>query len=535
MEGSGAPRDATEAIAIEGGAPVIPRLNRPVPKWRLVAATVLLAAGVLGAPVAAHAGLPPLTPITPIFQPWLWPMLTESTPATVTGVVHDTHGHPVPGVTVSISGDTSSTDVKAYGFSHSAVTTADGSFVLADIIQGTYQLDVDNPDTTPTVAAYGEQYVWYDGSWMGQADTRHFVQGGTTVNAGTILLKDSVTIHGQAYNVDTATGVSKSQVTAYIEDGNVEYMRWATTASDGTYSMAGAPPGDWRIHFSGSGRAVPEANAQPGTNDYDNSVVTQTNDDNFTVAAGANTVRNGIFANGRGIYSATFENYSPASTSFVVPDIGVTAAPTVGDGSTFSWTTDDSGKQSVYLPLGTYDVMYNDGLSLYDPLILHGVSVTGGTSALNLTSTLTANTSTSFAVWGTITQTGSSTGVESWIEAAAVDPGTGSTDYIRRTASNGTGGGGPAAYMFRLPFDSSSPGNQTQLDVYDETGGTSTNPVPITHVHQLFTVTGASGDVHRNVSTPVGGTIAGTVHDELGSPCQRSRGTGGTPRTAGSH
>lgn len=466
----------------------------------------------LGFAGTATAGPLPPIPITPIFPPWSSGPTGASLPATITGVVTNSTGDPIPGASVVVSGDTSSTALEAQSFVQSAVTGADGSFVITDIIQGTYRMTINGRESTPTVLAYSEAMPWYDASWMGGADTSHHIVGGTTVDAGTIQLKQSVSVSGHAL-IGGATPVANSQVTAEILDGDVQFMRWATTNASGYYAMDNAPSGNWSIKFSGSGSSVP-SNPQSGRHDYDTHVVTESAPQTFSLAPGGSRTEDAAFALGQRVICNNTEYWAPAGTSFQVGGIFVTATSTGPDATVYSWSTDDKARADVYLPAGEYHLLYHDDLGVYLDQDMGTITAVSGGTTLNETHELSPAPDT-YGVWGTITEAGGSDHVQSWILAEAIDPSSPWPNRLRLTPSNGTSDG---RYLIRLPANTGYAGNQVKITAYDLLPDTTpSNPLTPTHTSSTFTVTGPSHVLH-NIAPQVGGRIEGTVHDSSGTP-----------------
>jgi hypothetical protein len=480
----------------------------------------LSAVVLLGSAGSAFAGPIPAIPVTPVFPPWVYSLLTASLPATVTGTVVDGSGSPIAGITVEITGETQSSALEAQSFRQSAVTGADGTFVIGDVIQGTYQMRVNEPNGPAADADYREAYPWYDWTWAfeGGTDQRREITGGTMNTLAepiTLVHNGVVTGHAQS----GVTAVANSQVTATITDGNQQFMRWAVTDASGNFTIPNAPPGQWSLTYSGAGTAVP-VDAAPGSDQMDpadQSVITLSEPETFTLAPGATVDRTAHqFALGCPMYAYNYEYHAIQSTSLNLSGIDVTAVSDTNPDHVYYWRTGDAGNATRYLPVGSYTVTYSDPLGLYLPYDVGQVNAT--TNTLNLTRQLTPAPNTHL-IYGHVSVSGvPGSNVWSWISATYVDP-SGWSYPARRVSSNGATN---SQYAIRVPNATGLTGNKIRIDVEDRrdaiagTEGREECPSYVTLSSPLYA--GSSEDVLWNPELRLGGKITGTVRDEAGNP-----------------
>jgi len=437
---------------------------------------------------------------------------SASLPATITGYVKDMSSNPIEGALVQVDGETSSTTL--WGFQQSALTDATGKFVITDIIQGTYSIYINSPYETAHLTAYAEVNPWH-GDWASDppVDTRAYITGGTTKNAGIFQLPASGTVHGHA--MDGASAVASSQVVATIIRDGISYMRWAETGADGSFTINDAPPGDWSLvyHATRAGK-IPYDPVPSSSFGMDYDPVAQSEPEVFTLAAAENkTLVNHEFDQGQLVSAGTGETYK--SMTYNVASIGVTAyqASSSDWETAYSWQTLDDGWGHAYLPPGAYDLTYSDFISpvVYADKTLPTFSTSVGGGSLNKYTTLTPAVDT-YALHGSVTEASTATSLTAWVTAEVINPSSVWTDSFRRVPSTGAGAG---LYLIRLPKLTGYTGNRMKLKWSDQ----ATPPdAPYEHVSYEANITPpVSGDTTRNVSLVVGGSISGTVRDEAGT------------------
>lgn len=437
---------------------------------------------------------------------------SASLPATITGHVVDNAANPIEGVTVVIDGELGS---YPYSFMQSAVTGPDGKFVITDVIQGTYSMRVNEPSDLGHVAAYGEQNPWHD-EWSSEppVDTRHYVLGGTTVDAGNIALPANGIVNGRA--MDGASPVANSQIVATILNGGITYRRWVETGADGRFSIPDAIPGVWSlVYYATRDGKIPDECVPGGSYGMDYDPVAQSTPEAFTLAAGeTKNLTNREFSQGQLVLAGANETYQ--SYGYQVSAVGVTAYDAAFPGEwehAYSWQVLDSGWGRAYLPAGSWSLEYAD---LTDPQVYESpapssfTTVWGGTT-LNKMTQLTPKIDT-YAVHGPLTESGTSDNLAAWVSASKINPSSVWLEYFRRVPSLGSSLG---KYMIRLPKLTGYTGNKMRLEWSDQATPPNEQFVHVTNKADITPP--VSGDTTRAVSMAVGGAITGTVRDEAGN------------------
>ncbi|MDO8964170.1 MAG: carboxypeptidase-like regulatory domain-containing protein [Coriobacteriia bacterium] len=478
-------------------------------RFVLAALCVIVAAmAVMGSVTIAAATPPPIIVKPPFLPPWLT-LGTASLPATVTGTVVDGSSNPIAGALVSIHGDTSSTAMTY--FSQTATTNASGEFVIPDIIQGTYQLRVNDRDSGKALAAFSEAWPWHPDNGV-LPDTRTYLEGGTTTDAGTITLRSNGHVFGRAMN--GATGVSGSAVTAKIIDGTYEYTQWATTNSTGDFRFDDAQPGDWTVELTGSGASVPSPAVPANSPDGQN--VTKSSPITLTLAEGGNqNIGTVPFVTGQQL--VWFSNETTHSNAFMLPNIGITLTEVGGTGNVYYLITGDDGWLRAYMPPGTFNVLAADA-NLSDPLIPVYEDQTAGPitfvsgASYDWRSFEMVPTSTSYGVWGLLRDSvNASQNVECWVTAELIDPTSVWNSAFRRVPSLGSGPGG-GQYFIRLPKNTGFPGNKVRLSFVEQ----ATQPETPAHIGVVRDITSPVSQTYTPTLVK-GGSISGTVRDEVGA------------------
>lgn len=173
----------------------------------------------------------------------------------VSGVVDDTAGHGLAGVSVDVSSTTGS-------IGDDVQTAADGSYV-AVVAAGTFRVQFSHYDSGTGVTDYGTLYYpsTYDYAKAGQVK----VTAGHDVTLSTVKLAKNGTVTGKV------TAAGKAVASHYVDvEGTNGVQTGATTDATGTYTVL-APPGSyaagvypdgndsWLATYSGSTVRKPDA------------------------------------------------------------------------------------------------------------------------------------------------------------------------------------------------------------------------------------------------------------------------------------
>jgi uncharacterized protein YodC (DUF2158 family) len=156
--------------------------------------------------------------------------------ATVSGTV-TASGAPLSNICVSVVGGPSSGD---------AVTTANGTYTISALETGSYDVSFDDCGSP---GSYATQ--WYKGAaTQAQGVAVHLTAGKTTegISASMTPPPADGSISGTVTAAVGGTDLSGICVVSYAANGSGAGN--ATTASDGTYSITGMPPGSYDIEFS---------------------------------------------------------------------------------------------------------------------------------------------------------------------------------------------------------------------------------------------------------------------------------------------
>lgn len=438
---------------------------------------------------------------------------SASLPATITGYVKDVSNNPIDNVKVVVDGEMASFP---YSFTQTALTDATGKFVITDVIQGTYSMRINEPDNPGvTLAAWGEQDPWH-GDWASDppVDTRHYVLGGTTLNAGTIQLPAAGSVHGRA--MDGGSPVAGAQVVASVVNNGITYRRWAETAADGSFTITNATPGEWTlVYYATRAGKIPDDPVPGGFYGTDYDPVAQSQPEGFTLLPGENkTLANHEFSQGQLVQAGCNDEYK--GFGYQVSAMGVTAYDTAFPGDwehAYSWQVGDDGWGRTYLPPGTWSLEYADMMDpqVYETATLPDFSTTWGGGPLNKMTALTPKVDT-YALHGHLAEAGTNTTLTAWVSASKINPSSVWLEYYRRVPSLGATYGN---YMIRLPKLTGYTGNRMKLQWSDQAAPPDGQYI---HVTQEATISpAASADTTRNITMAVGGAITGTVRDETGA------------------
>lgn len=440
-------------------------------------------------------------------------LATPSLPATVSGYVKDSGGAGIPNCLVEISGTTSIPtpwDIWNTSFSQEATTDASGLYVITDVVQGTYDyLYVNNQANNKHLLAYSEAMLW--------TGTPQFIDGGATLTVPDIGLADSASIHGHA--MDGAVPVVGAEIKANVDTAGASFSRSLTTGADGSYTIPDATPGQWSVTISGKDRELPAGAVPASEGSWVNGAATQSPGDTFDVGEGASIVRPDTeFDLGQQLRVDAVEEHS--TSTYWLPDVSVQMSlDSDPGGHTYFLKTDERGNCFAYLPAGDYTLSLQDGLGAYDDKTVAGTISLLPSAAQHFELVKLTPAPGTYAVYGKVTETGTGENVASWISASKVIPGTTETEDYRRVPSNGAGN---SLYLVRLPQATGYAGHQMRLEFSDQ--ASPRDGIPYVHVNKVVTFSGPS-DTLSNQALNKGGSISGTIHDELGTPvpgCQVS-------------
>lgn len=156
--------------------------------------------------------------------------------STIAGVVKDSTGTPVSGVTVRAKGPST----------RSTTTRPDGTYNLTNLVAGSYRVELKPPA--------GSQFArqWYDGKASEYGSTKVVLANDQDLILNPTLKKGG-TISG---TVRTSTNVVMSQVQVKAKDGKNVYT--GSTAADGTYTLTGVQPGKYAVSFTGPDAYAPQ-------------------------------------------------------------------------------------------------------------------------------------------------------------------------------------------------------------------------------------------------------------------------------------
>jgi len=165
--------------------------------------------------------------------------------AELTGRVTDASASPVTGESV--------TPIDASGsFAASATTAADGTYELAGLPSGSYRVEF-SPAITPAPTGLGGQLVNYLAQFYdGVASAADATPVEATDGAITPNIDAKLAVGGEIQGTVTDAAheaLADAQVVVYQSDGS--QVGGATTASDGTYTVAALPSGIYKLGVSG--------------------------------------------------------------------------------------------------------------------------------------------------------------------------------------------------------------------------------------------------------------------------------------------
>ncbi|HET6809621.1 MAG TPA: carboxypeptidase-like regulatory domain-containing protein [Acidimicrobiales bacterium] len=256
----------------------------------------------------------------------------------------------------------------------SASTSSDGSYTISGLAPGSYTVEFRNCGP----GSYVTQ--WYQGASSSSSATPVSVSTGQTTSGIDAALAPGGEITGTV--TDTASPPDKLGGICVRASGSGSYG-YASTAPDGTYTIANLPAGSYSVAFSNgcgdSGSYLPQWYKGASTS----SSATQ-----VSVAAGQTT--SGIDAAmvpGATIAGTVTDNASPPHA---LAQICVSATPTAGSGGAPGYATSapDGSYSITGLAAGSYDVEFYDcgGPRRYLNQWYQGASTQAAATAVTVTS-----------------------------------------------------------------------------------------------------------------------------------------------------
>jgi len=299
--------------------------------WRVVCGVAVAIAfiGLGGAPaMAAPSGGGPIPP-TPG---------GSISGGSISGIVSDASGNPLSGICVNIE--------------NGPGTQSDGSGAYSIAGLGTGSFEVEYSDCNPTV-----QYLpqWY----LGRSDSASADAVGVIAGADTAL--QNVHMVRAASRLVTVTGPGGGPLAGICVDADLpnsngwDFVRGATTASDGTYTIDQLPPATLRIEFhvcnSSGGPYIPQWYANKADFNDSTPVVLAPGDDRQGVDA---QLASGVEVAGR----VTDAAGNP------IAGINVNVNPTNQGTSGYGQTDSNGDYTTSAVAAGTYNVQFDDGSSV---------------------------------------------------------------------------------------------------------------------------------------------------------------------------
>jgi protocatechuate 3,4-dioxygenase beta subunit len=399
----------------------------------------------------------------------------------ISGVVRDSAGQPISGVSVTPSSSS--------GSSSSSVSTAsDGSYKVDGLGAGSYTVRFDKYQSS-----FVGQYLGGSGSFVGATVL--------TVTAGVALVGKDITLPTGA----SISGVVRDSSGNPIEGVNI----WASSSdgsgygsgnssSDGTYKIDGLPSGEYKIHFN--------KYQSPYVSQYFGGVADSDSASPLRVALGeALTGKNVVLPIGARI-SGTVRDTSGQSLA------GVTVSANAG---IFSQSSTQTGSDGTYalqgLEAGSYLVDFrppsgstaaaeywnNKTLATADPIVVALGDIAAGKDVVLATgasiagvatdaqgNALTGVLVTAFGTLATVTATSGSDG-----------------SYVLPGLPTGA---------YKLSFEAGTSGKNLATQWWSNRISRSTaNTLSVTE-GQVMT--------GKNVTMAVGATVSGTIRDSAGNP-----------------
>ena len=398
------------------------------------------------------------------------------------------------GVTPVANADVWADSYNCCGGGNGTRTASDGTYTIAGLVAGDYRVQVHAPDQGFAVEIYDDAANW-------DAATRVSVTSAQTTAGVDFVLATGGSISGTVYGADGVTPVADADVWADIYDccGGGNGTR---TASDGTYTVQGLAPGDYRVQVRAPGQGF-VYQLYDGTTDWSQAAP-------VTVSSGASTTGIDFSLAAGGAVSGTVYQ-ADGVTPVADADVWAEAYDCCGGGNGTRTASDGTYlieglsagdyRVQVHAPEQGLAAQFYDGTT--DRSAAFRVTVTAGQATGSIDFVL----QTGGSVSGTVYEADGVTPVANadvWAESydcCGVGNGT-------RTASDGTyaiEGLPPGAY--RLQVDASDRGLVRQF--YDGTTdwGLAT----------VATVTTGQDTPNIDFTLSAGGSISGTVYEADGT------------------
>ena len=156
----------------------------------------------------------------------------------VTGTVTDGGGNPLGGINVWVN------PTNGQGVSSGAQTAPDGTYATSPVPSGDYRVQFSDPSWTFATQYWNQQLTW------GSAQALQVsVANGSVASGIDAVLAAAATISGTVTdgNGQPLEGICVSG--NILRNGGTDNVGQTTTASDGTYTIAGLPPTDLRVQY----------------------------------------------------------------------------------------------------------------------------------------------------------------------------------------------------------------------------------------------------------------------------------------------
>ena len=421
-------------------------------------------------------------------------MTLASATASVSGTVTDnaSPAQPLTGVDVEVA-PSGGSGAAAY-----ATTATDGTYSVSGLSAGSYTVCF----YPPTGAANGYLAQCYDDKVADGSVTPNSVTVTAGATAGPIdaALTAAGAISGTVTVAGGSTGVGNVDV-AVAPAGGSGAAAYATTATDGTYSVSGLSAGNYTVCFySTTGAADGYVSQCHNDKPVDGSVTP----DSVAVTAGATTGHIDAALTATGAISGTV---TAAGGSAGVGNVDVAVQPSGGSGATVYATTAADGRYAVSgLGAGSYTVCFYPPVGSTDGYVpqcynnepsdgsvaVQPVTVAGGSATAHIDAALSSAGSAS----GTVTSAANSSpiaGVDVELEPSG---GSGATVYATTAADGKYAVSGLSAGSYKVCF-------------YPPTG------VAGGFVAQCYSDKPADGSVALDSVTVTAGATAGNIDAAL--------------------